>query len=251
MRVFVPKSKNNTFFISDQPEILTEPMFCAYFGFSMMGAEIVFYDGNPPEGLSREDVVVGFISQIKMALRNLGIDPPTEIDYPESLQEYLGRKVWKDNLHRIYGSPETWPVFVKPISGKQFNGTLIKSTKELVGIGSQQDRPIWCSEPVNFVTEYRCFIRYGKMIDAKHYKGEFWKQPHFPVVDRILADWKEQPAAFTIDLGLTDDNRTLLIEVNDGFSMGHYGLHFAKYAQMISARWHEMVGVPDPYQYLE
>ncbi len=29
---------------------------------------------------------------------------------------------------------------------------------------------------------------------------------------------------FSMDFGLTDDGRTLLIEVNDGYSIGCYGL---------------------------
>lgn len=55
MRVFVPKGKNNMF-ISN--EIITENTYAAFFGFSIMGWEVVFYEGEPPKELSREDVVL-------------------------------------------------------------------------------------------------------------------------------------------------------------------------------------------------
>jgi hypothetical protein len=32
-----------------------------------------------------------------------------------------------------------------------------------------------------------------------------------------------------------------LIEINDGFSLGNYGLSNIKYAKMVEARWKEMV----------
>lgn len=43
-----------------------------------------------------------------------------------------------------------------------------------------------------------------------------------------------------MDWGVTDDNRTLLIEVNDGYALGNYGLHPSLYAALLEARWHEI-----------
>lgn len=243
MRVFVPKGKNNMF-ISN--EIITENTYAAFFGFSIMGWEVVFYEGEPPKGLSREDVVLGYITQVKQAIANLGIEPPTELDYPESIRSYLGRKIWQDNLHHIYTDNSTWPVFVKPVKGKQFDGKLITSLRDLIGLGDQnEDRKIWCSEPVEFISEWRCFVRYGNLLDAKHYKGDFKLKPHFGVIESCIKSYVDQPVAYTLDFGLTSDGRTLLIEVNDGYAFGTYGLKPLDVAKMISARWSEMVGVPD------
>jgi hypothetical protein len=69
MRVFIAK-KTNHLFLND--EIITESTYAAFYGFSVLGWEAVFFEGRPPEGLSREDVVVGYISQVKLALTNLG-----------------------------------------------------------------------------------------------------------------------------------------------------------------------------------
>lgn len=246
MRVFIPKGKNNLFLSN---EIITENTYAAFFGFSVMGWEICFYEGNPPENLSREDIVVGYITQVKQALTNLGITPPTELDYPEEIQSYLGRKIWQDSLHHIYTTPETWPVFVKPVKGKQFDGKLITSLKDLIGLGSQEDRQIWCSEPMKFLSEYRCFVRYGKLIDAKRYKGDFKLLPNFNIVEACINDYRNQPAAFTLDFGITDQGHTRLIEVNDGYAMGSYGLAPLEYAKMISARWSQLTNTPDRCQF--
>jgi len=41
------------------------------------------------------------------------------------------------------------------------------------------------------------------------------------------------------------DGSTLLVEVNGGYIPGSYGLQRGLYAKLLSARWAELVGVPD------
>lgn len=244
MRVFIPKGRN-TEFISN--EINSVNAFAAFTGFSILGAEIVFYDSySIPEITSREDVVVGWISIVKQALRKLNIEPPTEIDYPTELYGFYDRKLWQSTLHTIYNDDSLYPVFVKPVLGKQFDGKLITKLADLNGLGAQEDRKIWCSEPVDFIAEWRTFIRYDKIIDIRRYKGTFKACPDYDLIEKCVDAMFNKPAGFGMDFGLTKDGRTLLIEVNDGYAMGHYGLQAIDYAKLISARWHEMANVPDP-----
>ena len=48
-----------------------------------------------------------------------------------------------------------------------------------------------------------------------------------------------------MDFGVTDRGETRLVEVNDGFSLGCYGLEPILYARLLCARWSELVGVAD------
>ncbi len=36
--------------------------------------------------------------------------------------------------------------------------------------------------------------------------------------------------------------QSLLIEVNDGYALGSYGLFYPDYAKLLSARWAELIG---------
>lgn len=251
MRVFIARGTDQ--FTSN--EICTESTYAAFYGFSLMGAEIVFFDAKdgPPDGLSREDIVVGWIENVKKGLMNLGIEPPLELDYPESLLPYLGRNIWESTLHKIYTDPTTWPVFVKPKLGKQFTGKLVTSLKDMIGLGSRDDRAIWCSDPMDFTSEWRTFVRYGQMLDSRCYKGDFRVSPNWQLVQEIIEAYTDQPSAFTLDIGpvLQADGsyKTHIIEVNDGYAMGGYGLFPTQYAKMISARWCQMVGIPDLIQF--
>ncbi len=44
-----------------------------------------------------------------------------------------------------------------------------------------------------------------------------------------------------IDIGVTRDGRTLVVEVNDGYALGNYGLSPLKSINFHRARWKEMV----------
>lgn len=242
-RVFIRK-KNN--------EFETYNFYQAYSGFQKLGFEICIFENEIPHDvyLTRYDVVVDYISGVKNALIRLGITPPTEIDYPEELYHYLGRKIWKSDMNTIATSPELYPIFVKPVSHKQFDGRLVKSFTDLIGCGKQDiSNDIWCSEPVNFVTEYRVFVRYGKILDARPYKGSPFSRLDETIVKNCISDYKNIPAGCSLDFGITDDNRCLLIECNNGFSLGNYGLLDGFYAKLMYACWCEMVDINDQLNY--
>ena len=46
-------------------------------------------------------------------------------------------------------------------------------------------------------------------------------------------------------MGVTDTGESILIEINDGYSLGAYGLQSVQYAQLLSARWAELTGTED------
>jgi hypothetical protein len=56
--------------------------------------------------------------------------------------------------------------------------------------------------------------------------------------------FKSSPVAYALDFGLTKKNniyQDILVEVNDGTSLGNYGLDSIHYAEMLVARWFEIV----------
>lgn len=61
--------------------------------------------------------------------------------------------------------------------------------------------------------------------------------------------WDKRPMACSIDIGVTKDGRTLLIECNDAYSLGSYGLQDFKYAKLLSARRSQLLGREDVFDY--
>jgi ATP-grasp domain, R2K clade family 3 len=220
----------------------------AFEGFRSMGWEIIpFQSAKQIEGNRPEDVVVGYIDEIHFVLNQLGFAIPVEESYPEEIRHFLGRKIWTSTVNTIANNPENWGVFIKPMNtAKKFTGVHVKGIKDLIGCGDQfEDTPIWVSESVNFVTEWRCYVRYNSILDVRPYKGD-WKGQYDPaVIERCVQLYKSAPNAYAIDFGVTDKGETLLVEVNDGYSVGCYGLQPLAYAKFLSARWAEMTGMLD------
>lgn len=218
----------------------------AYQGFYEMGFETVMFSDHETLSLSRpEDIVVGYVGTVRKRLLDFGIQCD-EVDYPQELSAYLGRKIWSARMSEVVDHPEAWPVFVKPVEDKQFTGVVVRSTKDLIGCGIEgEDQPVLCSEPVEFIAEWRCFVRYGRIIGVRHYKGD-WRVHYDPVViENAVREYKSAPAGYAADFGLTADGRTLLIEINDGYALGCYGLFYLDYAKLLSARWAELTGTKD------
>ena len=221
--------------------------FTAYQGFSEMGLECVLFGdvAGLDTGL-RSDVVVGGLGVVQHALSRFGVEP-AHIDYPDELSPFLGRRIWRSTLGEVSARPESWPVFVKPLEDeKRFTGVVVRTARDLSGCGSRGSDPeVLCSEPVDFAAEWRCFVRYGSILDVRPYAGDWHVHFDGDVVDAAVGAYRSAPAGYAMDFGVTVDGRTLLVEVNDGYALGCYGLQHNLYAKLLSARWAELVGVPD------
>jgi hypothetical protein len=218
----------------------------AYQGFDEMGFEIIpFHDHDTFQRSQKEDIIVGYVGTVRARLADFGIITP-EMDYPDELQKYLGRKIWKTKMNEVSNDPDRWPVFVKPLEDKQFTGVVVRSSKDLIGCGIQGvNQDVYCSEIVKFDAEWRCFVRYGQILSVRPYKGDWRKHFDYKVIENAVKEFTSAPAGYAIDFGTTDDGRTLLIEVNDGYALGCYGLFYLDYAKLLSARWAELTGTED------
>jgi hypothetical protein len=217
-------------------------------GFRQMGWEIVpFVESTELPNDDPNDVVVGYIGQVENALLALGFQVPPAIDYPTELQPFLGRRMWQSTINAVAANPDQWPVFVKPVHArKKFTGVLVRHFRDLIGCGDQaENTPVWCAEPVAFVAEWRCFVRYENVLAAQPYRGD-WRAHFDPrVVEAAVTAFTSAPHAYALDIGLTVGGATVLIEANEGYSVGSYGLPPLRYAKFLSARWAQLTGTDD------
>ncbi len=238
MKVYIRKGFDN--------QIASHNFYAAFDGFKQMGFEIIFFQNiKDVSDNMKEDIIVSYVDDVRMTLLTHDIVAP-EIDYPEELEKYLGRRVWKSKLSVIANNPNNWNVFIKPVEDKKFTGIVVRSTKDLICCGTyNEDTDIFCSEVINFVAEWRCFVRYGKILDIRRYRGD-WKLHFDPkIVEKVVSEFKSAPTGYAVDFGLTDKGETVLIEVNDGYSLGYYGLFNLDYAKLLSARWAELTNTID------
>lgn len=228
-------------------------IFNAYYGLRDMGFECVRFSSL--QDLEdyyhhKDEIIVGGVEMIRKRLKVFDIEPPI-VDYPTELSEYLDRIITKDKLSHIVNNSSLWPVFIKSVDQKVLTGKVITSTKDLVGLDFQDnDIDIYRSPVVNFKSEYRVFVRYGQILDIKHYWGDPLVFPDSKVIQKAIEDYTSAPDAYGIDFGVTEDGRTLLIEVNDAWALGCYGLESHLYAKFLLTRWAQLTDTPDQFFYI-
>lgn len=235
----------------------------AMYGFRDMGAEIIPYHNIDEiyDRVNREDIVLDYIGQCNSIFSKFGVEPSIP-DYPDVLKPFLGRKIWKDTINSISRSEEKWSggYFVKPVRNKVFTGKIISSISDLVGCGNySEDYDVLVSEPLDICAEWRCFILYDEIVDVRPYgllldrnRKSYTYHYDFKVLDSMLeafVNWDERPIACSMDICVTKDWQTLLVEINDAYALGCYGLASIFYAKLISARWSELLGVKDEYHF--
>lgn len=223
--------------------------FVAAEGFHTLGWEVrKFVTHTQIQGTDPEEIVVGGIANVRGRLETLG-KPHSgkEIDYPEELQSFLGRKVTETTLEALFRDESQWGVFAKPrVDTKKFAGKVFDKFADFIGLTDDlHPTRIWCSEKVHFQAEWRCFIRYGEILDVRRYKGRWDSCPDAKIVQSMITAYAQAPAAYALDVGLDQSGRTLLVEVNDGHSLGTYGLGAVAYARFLAARWAQMSGSKD------
>lgn len=223
-------------------EFFNQNCFDVYTGCSALDIPFIPYKAvYSIEDNAPEDLIVGTLDDVEVAMDRMGIHL-TPLDYPEELRDFLGRKIWKSTLFSITSHADIWHVFVKPIwDVKRFSGTVLDKSEDLIKLGGGlEDIPVWCSEKVNFLSEWRLWVLHGEIIGLNPYAGR-WDL--FPDVERMkaaVAAFHSAPCGYALDFGVTDDGRTLLVEASDGYVLRSFGLAPEKYVKLLTARWQEL-----------
>ena len=218
-----------------------------YFG---EGNFIPFYKKHLKQGklkLTLNDFIAGDVDTMFTAMKQLNINYEYN-DYPKSLNKYLHRKIWessiKDIKAELFNEFIINPIFIKPKNKlKKFTGFIIKSIDDLNKINNAGDNTkIICSEPVNFISEYRCPVINGEIKDLCFYSGDSNIKIDKSIVQKMVKEFVNSPKAYCIDVGVLSSGETALIEVNDAFSIGIYSMSKEVYAELLITRWNELKG---------
>lgn len=201
--------------------------------------------------LTRRTLVVGEIPIVETALKQLGVEVPPDDSYPEVLRPFLLRRVWPSTLGEVetrFFDEDARSVFVKPRDRlKRFTGFVADDASSFARTASVSRRAdVWCAEVVRFVSEHRVYVVDGSIVGVHGYAGDRVVAPDRRVIDESIATWTKTGLAargYGIDFGVLDDGRTSLVELNDGYGLGNYGLSSDDYLALCIARREQLVTV--------
>ncbi len=217
--------------------------------------------------ITKDDFISGDIDVMFHAMKRFGIEYSYN-DYPECLKPYLHRKVWEDKLGNVKiklfaeGCYLKSPIFIKPKDRlKRFTGFVLECVDDLSNCrGAGNQTKIWCSEPVVFVSEFRCYLRKkwpgfkiseGRVLTFGSFKKDYNQDNYLKVAEFItrlpFEVTSKLPSACALDFGILSTGEVALIEMNDAFSLGLYTAcngtdesYKANYCECLIQRWEEL-----------
>lgn len=166
----------------------------------------------------------------------------------EDIQEYFNKKFspiddaillkYKKREVRIGKKPDIniFPIFVKPNNDiKNFTGFVATSESDLAFIDDEVELQL--QEVVDFESEYRVYISNCRIIGVKHYLGDpFLTLDENFVREAFRDSIKFKENSYVLDFGIFN-NETYLIETNDAWAIGNYGLAPETYFHFLLERW--------------
>lgn len=189
------------------------------------------------------DLFLGGVPDCRMVLRIMNSSMSKQVDtYPKSLYRFLGRDIRNYKLNEAFKrlDKKEPPFFIKPCSPKLFPATIVSSYEDVNFININESAQVYISSIVKFDTEWRCYIWNGNLVGMYYYMGDWKIRPDFNKVEEMVKAYKDPPVCYTLDVGICEGD-TVLIEANDFYAIGNYGLDFSQYAKMLLARWKELI----------
>ncbi|RWZ87227.1 MAG: DUF4343 domain-containing protein [Hydrotalea sp. AMD] len=223
-----------------------------------MGAEYMDHNVKVFEDVSTipEDptnILVGSVESLTEWLTKNGYPVPEAVDLLQ-YNQFLGRPIAESTMEDFSEWIKTvnrewinrYPTFIKPKSSiKAFTGFVPTDTLTLQVYTHGYNGPIWMQGFVSIVSEYRCYVSNNKIIGMKHYSGDCLVYPDSQFIKNCFEHSKTilDYHSYTLDFGILENGQTILIEVNDGWAIGNYGLEPLQYYLFVRDRWLQMTGI--------
>lgn len=150
---------------------------------------------------------------------------PRPINVPYKLMDYTFTKRYIDNITIDDNFKETHKSFDIDLYVK--SNDVIKSSDNGVYRGGFKNIPNGNYQVSKllpyFKSEFRCFVYEKELLDIRRYSGDYSILPDFDKIKGMITVYSNSPHAYTLDVGVTENGETVVIEVHDFFSCGLYG----------------------------
>lgn len=141
-------------------------------------------------------------------------------------------------------------LFIKPIEIKLFTGLILDGCIHSCLENLPPDTQVMAYEPFDnkILSEWRAYVHNNKVVGIYNYSGDIFHIPdELGIIDTVLYDnHKSFPCAYTIDVGILDSDSDeshseVVIEYNDMWAIGNYGLENDRYLRLLKDRYFEIV----------
>jgi len=135
-------------------------------------------------------------------------------------------------------------IFIKPYENKLFTGFVLDrceytSIKEI-----PEDTLVMAYEPFThkLESEWRAYIHNHKVVYWSNYSGDFTVVPDYAYLKNVLEKNRNSfPVSYTADIGILQSGENVVVEFNDMWAIGNYGIPNDMYLRMLKDRYFEII----------
>ena len=135
-------------------------------------------------------------------------------------------------------------IFIKPFDIKLFTGFVLDQMvySSITNIPDDTMLMVYdvFSSPIK--SEWRCYIGRDKVVDIRNYSGDMFTAPNKEYLESVIDSNKLKfPMAYTIDIGILENGDNVVVEYNDMWAIGNYGIDNYEYFSLLKSRYFEIV----------
>jgi hypothetical protein len=93
-------------------------------------------------------------------------------------------------------------------------------------------------------SEFRCYIHRNKVVDIRNYSGDLFCTPNEDYLNDVIKNNSDKfPIAYTVDIGILENGENVVVEYNDMWAIGNYGMPNDLYLRLLKDRYFEIIKV--------
>ena len=134
-------------------------------------------------------------------------------------------------------------LFIKPFENKLFSGFVLDEFQYTSIADIDLDTPVMAYKPFEskIKSEWRCYIHKYEPLFIANYSGDLFSYPDKDYLFSVIKENKDFPIAYTIDIGILENGENVVVEFNDMWAIGNYGIPNDMYLSALKDRYFEII----------
>ena len=189
-------------------------------------------------------IFVGSVESTNQFLESHGRNPVSALNIPPELddEQFLHRRIWRDvSKSDVRVWAQSHPnLLIKPGQTPKLFPLARFDKFALDNIPDAE--PLFVQEELRspIVSEWRVFVKFGKIVDIRPYWIDKWTMPDQNIVQEMVQRLKNYHA-ITLDVGILATGPTVAIECHHFLACGTYGFEGVPMLNLMRVAWAEQV----------
>lgn len=188
------------------------------------------------DNLIRTRLFVGSVEFMKMVFNRIGLK---DVKVPKnSNREH--KVITIDEAKEIAKERK---IFIKPFDIKLFTGSVLDGMQLMSLSNIPGNTKVMAYDVFDspIVSEWRLYVKRDEIIDSRNYSGNFMINPDYNYAENVIEVNEDFPICYTIDIGILENGENVVIEFNDMWAIGNYGMDNYIYLRLLRERYFEIV----------